>query len=164
MPVFNNRQNKRYETTCGRELWHSRNVAVCVTIIRPNPENQSALQVLVGKRGKAVTDSGLWCMPCGYLDWDEDVFDAARREVFEEVNLEIERESLEMMEVDSNPEKARQNVTVHFLAYLTEVVDQDFTPKDFKEVEEIRWIDLEDADNFDWAFDHKARVNNLIKN
>jgi 8-oxo-dGTP pyrophosphatase MutT (NUDIX family) len=31
----------------------------------------------------------LWCIPCGYVEYDEDVFDAAAREFKEETNLDI---------------------------------------------------------------------------
>jgi 8-oxo-dGTP pyrophosphatase MutT (NUDIX family) len=45
---------------------------------------------LIEKRGnKPDLDSkGKWCLPCGYLDWDESGSDAARRELWEEVGLE----------------------------------------------------------------------------
>lgn len=162
--MFNNRQNVCYQTTCGKELWHSRNVAVCAMVIRPNPDDDSKLQVLIGRRGKDVTDSGLWCMPCGYLDWDETIYEAARREIFEETNLLVDLESLELAEVDSRPEKARQNVTVHFNCFALETEGHDLTPKNFGEVEEILWMDLGDEDDFEWAFDHKERVSSLIVN
>lgn len=164
MSQFNNRQNACYQTTCGKELWHSRNVAVCVMVLRPKPDDDTKIQVLAGKRGKAVTDSGLWCMPCGYLDWDETAEEAARREVFEETNLLIELDSLEMQQVDSRPEKARQNVTIHFASFQFEAVEQDLTPKDFDEVEEIRWITVGEEAELSWAFDHKERIGNLIRN
>ena len=31
-----------------------------------------------------------WCIPCGYVEWDEDVREAARREVQEETGLEVD--------------------------------------------------------------------------
>jgi ADP-ribose pyrophosphatase YjhB (NUDIX family) len=32
---------------------------------------------------------GMWCIPCGHVEWDEDVQSAARREFLEETGLEV---------------------------------------------------------------------------
>jgi ADP-ribose pyrophosphatase YjhB (NUDIX family) len=47
-------------------------------------------KVLMVRRGPSVTRSGLWCIPCGYLDYGEDVRAGAAREVVEETGLEVE--------------------------------------------------------------------------
>ena len=33
---------------------------------------------------------GAWCIPCGNIEWDEDLREAARREMLEETGLEVE--------------------------------------------------------------------------
>lgn len=166
MPSFNNRNNECVKTEDGREFWISRANAVCVMVIRPDPSDGSKLQVLAGLRGKDVTDSGLWCLPCGYLDWDETLPAAARREVWEETNLLLEEEALEYYQIDSDPTKARQNVTTHFqyFALEDETKDHDLTPKDPGEVEEIRWVTVGEHLELPWAFDHKSRISRLITN
>lgn len=45
--------------------------------------------VLLGRRATG-TYAGLWCIPCGYVEWDEHVRDAARREFEEETGLAVD--------------------------------------------------------------------------
>jgi len=46
-------------------------------------------RVLLVKRGPEATRPGLWCIPCGYVDYGEAVEDAAAREVEEETGLRV---------------------------------------------------------------------------
>lgn len=45
--------------------------------------------VLLVKRGRGATKEGLWCVPCGFLDYGEDVRAGAAREVLEETGLRV---------------------------------------------------------------------------
>jgi 8-oxo-dGTP diphosphatase len=56
--------------------------AVSVLII----ENNS---VLLGKRSGGSFAEGKWCLPCGYIEYNEDFLTTAVREVTEETGLEI---------------------------------------------------------------------------
>ena len=47
-------------------------------------------RILLVRRGPNATRSGLWCIPCGYLDYGEDVREGAVREVAEETGLVVE--------------------------------------------------------------------------
>jgi ADP-ribose pyrophosphatase YjhB (NUDIX family) len=67
---------------------------VCKYIFYENPVVGVAViildqegRILLGRRNGSY--SGLWCIPCGYVEYDEDVFDAAAREFKEETNLDI---------------------------------------------------------------------------
>ena len=44
-------------------------------------------RILLGRRNGSYR--GLWCIPCGYVEYDEDVYEAIIREFKEETNLEI---------------------------------------------------------------------------
>lgn len=162
--TFKNTPNKCYQTTCGKSIWDSRNVAVSVTIVRPNPDDLSKLQVLAVKRGKAVSDSGKWCLPCGYLDRDETTLEAAIREAYEETGISIERDKVEFLRVDDCPTKKLQNVTIDFGVFCPK--NESLNPEipDPSEVEEVRWVNILDYEKFDWAFDHDKSVSNIVSN
>ncbi len=33
---------------------------------------------------------GMWCIPCGHVEWDEDIRESAGREMFEETGLQVD--------------------------------------------------------------------------
>jgi ADP-ribose pyrophosphatase YjhB (NUDIX family) len=45
-------------------------------------------QILLGRR-KGGLYNDLWCIPCGYLEYHEDVYEGIKREFKEETNLDI---------------------------------------------------------------------------
>jgi adenine phosphoribosyltransferase len=62
-----------------------RNPVVGVAVVL----RDGAGRVLMGRRATGPY-AGLWCIPCGYVEWEEDVRDAASREILEETGLEVE--------------------------------------------------------------------------
>ena len=61
-----------------------RNPAVGVAVVVRDQDGG----VLLGRRASGEY-AGLWCIPCGYVEWDEDVRDAAIREFAEETGLSV---------------------------------------------------------------------------
>ena len=119
MPEFKNRPNERFVLPDGKEIYKVRSSAVvaCVVCVSNNEP-----YVLMVERGPQVDNSGLWCMPCGYLDWDETFAEAVRRELFEETGLDLAAFADRIIQFDletpyyieSSPKAHRQNISHHF--------------------------------------------------
>ena len=72
-------------------------------------------KILLGRRGKDSTYPGLWCIPCGYVEYDEDVHDAIIREFKEETGLHITLERVFTVQSNfHNPES--HTVGIWFIA------------------------------------------------
>ena len=161
---FNNRPNKSYQTGDG-EIYHSRSVAVVAVVLLLCKGKH---HVLLTKRSDIMMDEpGKWCLPCGYLDWDESLEQAIIREVYEETGLMLsEHENIIIaiapnIRIDSNPESNHQNVSIATCFLL----ESDIFPllnDSTLETSAIKWKSIEDLMDMDCAFNHKRVVIDAI--
>lgn len=179
MKKFNNRPNKCYQVD-GKEVWESRSVAVVGVIIAEFDEEQ---YVLIGKRGTGLPDYvGYWNVPCGYMDWDEDGTDALYREIFEETGFDLQsavaddipnneilplstRYIIQPFYVNTNVDEPRQNVSLSYGAVFRCLNLPDLTTENSEpnEVEEVRWININNIDNYKFAFNHDKRIRMFLE-
>ncbi|MFC1859341.1 NUDIX hydrolase [Thermodesulfobacteriota bacterium] len=73
-------KKRRYCEICKKFHYRNPTVGVAVLIVEEN-------EVLLVKRLGSY--EGSWCIPCGHVEWGEDIRDAARREFREETGLKV---------------------------------------------------------------------------
>lgn len=167
------RENRMIKGENGEELWISRSVVVICVVARITDDNK--IEILVEKRGPLVSETGRWCFPCGYLDYDEDLTDAVIREVQEETGYTLERKDVKFIDINSKPEGKKQNVGIRHIAFIDNDKKQisDFE-LDTNEVTELKWIEIGESvgnifnidvnklDCVKWAFNHKSLIIHII--
>ena len=79
-PFLDGERLRSHCSTCGWIHFRNPTVGVAVVLI----ENG---RLLLGER-----QDGGWCIPCGHVEWDESIEDAAIREFLEETGLEVSLE------------------------------------------------------------------------
>jgi ADP-ribose pyrophosphatase YjhB (NUDIX family) len=67
---------------CDFIFWQNPVVGVAVIVIDDD-------RIVLGRRARGIYQ-GAWCIPCGYVEYDEDVRQAAQREFQEETGLHVE--------------------------------------------------------------------------
>lgn len=142
--------------------WISRSVAVAGFIFN---KINGKLHILAAKRGSGAADNiGLWNCPCGYLDYDETTVQACNREIFEETGITLLKTDFKLFDINEDLE-GRQNITFKYYAildrpWLDGLFDLSNCEQD--EVEEVKFIPIEDISKFEWAFNHDEIINFLI--
>jgi 8-oxo-dGTP pyrophosphatase MutT (NUDIX family) len=68
---------------CGFVFFAASGVGAAVVVQRDDG------RVLLVQRGPGRFGAGEWCLPCGWVEWGEDVRDAARREAREEAGIDV---------------------------------------------------------------------------
>jgi 8-oxo-dGTP diphosphatase len=122
--------NKPQCKQCGFIFYQNPAVGVAAIVIREQ-------KILLGKRNASYP--GQWCIPCGYVEWDEDVYAAAQREFKEETGLNIKIDRV--YEVLSNFHNPQQHtVGIWFLA--TEAGGEPMAGDDLEEVAFFHYKDL----------------------
>ena len=144
----------------GKKYWYSR--SVCAVAFLCTSDNTGKWYVLANKRG--LDEKHKWNFPAGYLDFDETIAECAAREVYEETGLKINPDILHLVFINDNPKETRQNVTFRYVGLLNEKVEDlskqlNDAHSEKNEVEDIKFIPIEDIDKYEWAFNHE----NLIK-
>lgn len=133
-------------------------INVCIPVVSALIERQGVdeKEVLIQLRWKPERDpqySGTWEIPAGWMDRYENVYDALKREVFEETGLRVTKVSPDIKTEYYSPKNDKSFAFVPFccqqqliggkpwvgFVFLCEVEDGLATPQK-EEVKEIKWI------------------------
>ncbi len=112
-------RERPYCPSCGFTQYLNPTVGVAVVVIREG-------KILLGKRAPHVSYGQMWCIPCGHVEWDEDVEDAAVREFEEETGLRVSIKGV--VAVHSNFHNPRQHTVG--IWFMGEVVGGEPRPGD----------------------------------
>jgi 8-oxo-dGTP diphosphatase len=110
---------------------HYKNPSPAVSVLLVKNE-----KILLGKRVQGSFKAGMWCLPCGFIEFDEDFLTAARREVQEETGFIIEIESI--ISVMSN--YLTPNLHSLVVVLLAHVVGGALCPGD--DLDQVEWFSI----------------------
>ena len=144
-------------------FWYSRSMAAAIFVFAPNKDGE--LCILANKRGPGCPDFiGCWCCPCGYLDYDETLKEAAVRECKEEAGVIISIDSVKFAEINDDPKDSNhQNVTARFYTTLDSIVTTSNSENEDEETSDIQWIPIKELNNYNWAFNHDKIITHILK-
>jgi ADP-ribose pyrophosphatase YjhB (NUDIX family) len=143
-----------------REVWESRSVAMSI-MVSTNLHCGAEVN-LITRRGKSVSYPGLWCLPCGFLDFGETIVEGAQRELYEETGLFLNTRLLRLYQIGDDPAREEcENIVFHFSAILSHEDYRKISLNfDETEVEAGGFFTDREILSKEFAFDHQQRILN----
>ena len=156
--MFKNKPNKLVKDDTGKGHWISRSaVVICLVVWKS--------KFLIVNRGKSVIQTGKWCLPCGYLDYDETIVECAVREIYEESGLDIRNyvniKNLNPAYIDTEPTVTRnQDLCFHYIIEINSEKEPpiDMSVVDTDETTNAIWMDISELTNYRFAFNHDKKI------
>lgn len=162
-PAFKNRANLSHDIN-GKTVWESRSVVVIATVVSLASAHPDILLV---KRARGTYKEGMWCLPCGFLDYDETALEAAQREVWEESGIDTTEPGwvfeTDPWRINSIPSNEKQHVSIYYNFTKAGPRPNAKMAPSPQEIEETAWIPISQAQEMDLAFNHSAAVSALAK-
>ena len=188
-PKFNNRPNDHVSywfesehtgVKVRQDFWVCRACAIVGIVLAKTP---SGMKILITKRSNKMRDeAGKYGVPCGYLDWDENGYEAMTREIYEETSLYlpeykqflIENNNEQPFAIHDSPTRnSRQNVSLIYLSVYDFMTRMDLFPNGIekyidRETAEVKWMLLAEfysryEEEYRWAFQHNETIREAVE-
>ena len=114
-------------------------------------------KILLTKRARFLPEGGKWCLPGGSVKFGERVEDAIRREIKEEISLDI----LDAKFLFYQNEIVKE-LGLHSVVFVFDLSVKG-SPKENFEVAEINWFSREEIGKLKLAFTHKEILNKYLE-
>ena len=111
--------------------------------------------ILIAKRNSKKSQGGLWEFPGGKIEKNESADDAIKREIKEELNIDIEINKWLIEKRHEYPEK-----TINLILCSAKWIGGEL---DLSEHEDSKWIKKEDIFNFQFADADKEIINEIFE-
>ncbi len=140
---------KQWMFRIAMRLFKQRFVYVGVPVIIKNSKGE----ILLGLRGNLPTYPHTWGLPGGMADYGESVEDTVKREIKEElgVNVKIVKRAKNFYENIPKQRPASHSVD---LVYYAKIMDNEI-PKPKDETLEVKWFKPSEIRNMELAYSHK---------
>lgn len=146
----------------GKEYWISRSVAVAINVYT---EIDGKVCVLANKRGHGLPNHvGQWNCISGYIDYNETLVDACKREVFEETNVVLDDNCcINFYKFEDDPKRENQVILFRYYTFYHGPIDTISNKNcEQNEVDEIKWIPLTELDKYEWTSEtHKNLIREI---
>lgn len=149
MSMFNNVPNKLITDTDGNKHWISPSISVDALLVVNG-------FVLVVKRSENMSNPNLWCLPCGFMDWQEDFLHACMRELYEETGVNIRAHNI--INADYNRPHALNGTAIQF---VFELLERPIIILNDDECITYAWVSASMLKDYDFAFGHDRLIEYL---
>lgn len=128
-----------------------------INYLNPSPGITSIIRspdgrVLIGKRSKNARYGNKWCLPGGYIEYEESFIETAHREILEETGLFVRIEGIVNV-VSNNLDNLHHTIVIVLIGDVSGGFQE---PKD--DLTELKWIDSAQHIGIHYAFEADKRI------
>lgn len=148
--IFNNKPNKEITDTNGNKHWISPSISVDALLVVNG-------FVLVVQRSQAMSNPNLWCLPCGFMDFNEDFLHACLRELHEETGVDVR--AFNIINADYQRPFTLNGTAIQF---MFELFERPVINLDINECIDFAWVSTSMLKDYDFAFGHDRLIEYLL--